>query len=161
MKGATHVHGHTLDLIITRNSSHILSSVPTIQDPVFCDNNSNAGGDHFAVSVQLLVHISKPLKERKTITFRKLRKIHISKFRNGLTSLHKLHDLNRSLGVLVKCYDHELRTLLNQHAPEKSKTVTRHSNTTWYNDELRMAKRDHDNEVLKNYRPVSNLSFLS
>lgn len=48
----------------------------------------------------------------------------------------------RILNVLVKCYDHELRTLLNQHAPEKTKTVTRHSNTPWYNDELRMAKRE-------------------
>lgn len=40
VKGATHVHGHTLDLIITRNSSHILRSVPTIQDPALCDNTA-------------------------------------------------------------------------------------------------------------------------
>jgi hypothetical protein len=54
MKGATHVHDHTLDLIITRNISHILSSVPTIKikNPALCDNNSNAGGDDFAISIQ-------------------------------------------------------------------------------------------------------------
>lgn len=52
----------------------------TIQDPALCDNNGNAGGDHFAVSVQL--HKSKPLKERKTITFRKLRKIDIHVYQN-------------------------------------------------------------------------------
>lgn len=40
VKGATHVHGHTLDLIITGNSSHILRSVPTIQDPALCDNKT-------------------------------------------------------------------------------------------------------------------------
>jgi hypothetical protein len=49
VKGATHVHGQTIDLIITRNS-HILISVPTIKDPALCDNNGIAGGDQFAAT---------------------------------------------------------------------------------------------------------------
>lgn len=71
MKGATHVRDHTLGLIITRNNKHILNSLPTIKDPVFCDNNGNAGGDHSAVTVHL--QMTKPSKGRKNITFRNFR----------------------------------------------------------------------------------------
>jgi hypothetical protein len=35
-----------------------------------------------------------------------------------------------------------LRTLLDQHGPEKIETATLHSNTPWYTDKRRMAKRE-------------------
>uniref|UniRef100_A0A8W8IIS4 Uncharacterized protein n=1 Tax=Magallana gigas TaxID=29159 RepID=A0A8W8IIS4_MAGGI len=42
--GATHTKGHTLDVLITRNTSSVLGGLPTIQDPVSCDNNGNTAG---------------------------------------------------------------------------------------------------------------------
>ncbi|VDI45621.1 Hypothetical predicted protein, partial [Mytilus galloprovincialis] len=72
--GKTHVHGHTLDVVITRENSSILSDIPSIQDPHLCDNKGKPSGDHLAISSQINI-ANKPPKQRKTVTFRKYRDI--------------------------------------------------------------------------------------
>lgn len=58
--GATHTctKGHTLEVLITRETSSLLRGLPTIQDPVLCGNNGNAAGGHFAVHAN--VQVAKP-----------------------------------------------------------------------------------------------------
>lgn len=82
--GATHTKGHTLDVLITRNTSSVLGGLPTIQDPVLCDNNGNAAGDHFAVHA--LLRVAKPPKERKTVTFRRMKQLDIEMFKSDIDS---------------------------------------------------------------------------
>ncbi|XP_061194315.1 uncharacterized protein LOC133202489 [Saccostrea echinata] len=138
--GATHTKGHTLDVLITRKASSLLRGLPTIQDPVLCDNNGNAAGDHFAVHAYL--QIAKPPKERKTVTFRRMKQLDNEKFRIDLDSSLVLCDKNDSLENLVTSYDHKLRAVLNKHAPEETRTITLRPNTPWYTEDLRTAKRE-------------------
>ena len=45
---STHVLGHTLDVVISRDNSHIILDV-TIADPGLCDHLGKLTRDHFAV----------------------------------------------------------------------------------------------------------------
>ena len=51
--GATHNRGHTLDVLITRNSSYILKGTPEIEDPCLFDSHGNQSGDHLAICTHL------------------------------------------------------------------------------------------------------------
>lgn len=82
--GATHTKGHTLDVLITRNTSSVLGGLPTKLDPVLCDNNGNAAGDRFAVHA--LLRVAKPPKERKTVTFRRMKQLDIEMFKSDIDS---------------------------------------------------------------------------
>lgn len=44
----THVRGHTLDVVISRHNSNILSDID-VTDPGLCDYLGNMKQDHFAV----------------------------------------------------------------------------------------------------------------
>jgi hypothetical protein len=43
---------------------------------------------------------------------------------------------------VVKLYNSELSSIIDKHAPLKSKNIILRPNTEWYSDELRAAKRD-------------------
>jgi len=49
--GATHIRGHTLDVIITRESSSIIKGSPSIVDPCLYDSRGKDSGDHFVIQV--------------------------------------------------------------------------------------------------------------
>ena len=49
----------------------------------------------------------------------------------------------RSVVNVVKLYNSELSSIIDKHAPLKSKNIILRPNTEWYSDELRAAKRDH------------------
>ena len=76
MRSATHVCGHILDVVITRENCLILFETPLVQDPNLCDRKGNPSGDHFPLMTK--INVSKPPKQRKTITYRKYRDIDIS-----------------------------------------------------------------------------------
>ncbi|XP_062609777.1 uncharacterized protein LOC134271591 [Saccostrea cucullata] len=102
--------------------------------------NGNAAGDHLAIKAYL--QVAKPPKERKTVTFRRMKKLEIEKFRTDLDSSPVLSDKTDSLKNLITDYDHELRAVLNKHVPEETRTITLRPNTPWYMEDLRTAKRE-------------------
>ena len=53
----THVLGHTLDVVISRDTSHIVSDI-TVTDPGLCDHLGKLTRDHFAVGVCSLYILS-------------------------------------------------------------------------------------------------------
>ena len=67
---STHIHGHTLDLLITRNSD-LMVKEPLITDRLF--------SDHFTVVVKL--NMTKQANSQSISTSRKLKSIDRSKFR--------------------------------------------------------------------------------
>ena len=71
----THKSGHTLDLLITRNDSTLLSSL-NIEDPLL--------SDHFAVHCSLAVLKPPPLL--RTLMYRKIRSIDLDVFRCDLAN---------------------------------------------------------------------------
>ncbi|KAK2144742.1 hypothetical protein LSH36_734g01020 [Paralvinella palmiformis] len=68
VRAATHIQGHTLDVVITREDSSILRDTPLVMDPFLVNIRENS-------SVIMKLDIGKPKSTRKEITFRKLRAI--------------------------------------------------------------------------------------
>ena len=79
-KSHTHTEGHTLDLILSRMTDNLISSC-------------NVGGifsDHLAIAV--LVRAHRPVRSRKSITFRSIKKIDTAAFRSDLLELPLIQD---------------------------------------------------------------------
>ena len=60
MSQATHMHGHTLDLVITRAAENLVSNI-TVRGRVISDHNAV----HFKVAVDKPSYIRKEIKYRK------------------------------------------------------------------------------------------------
>ena len=135
--GATHVSGHTLDVIISRDNSPILIGTPSIEDSHICDDKGVVSLDHLAVLWRL--NILKPARQRKSLTIRKIN-INIESFKADLNSGRFLHDQDTALENVVETYDSALRSVLDIPTPVLTKTITLRPNMEWYSDELRYSK---------------------
>ena len=113
--GATHVSGHTRDVIIIRENSSLLLGSPTIQDPHLCDLKGNPSGDHFALFT----------RRRKTVAMRKYRDINIDAFKLDIENSLSLPVHERS----PETYNSKIRLLVEQHAPLQIKQITLRPNT--------------------------------
>jgi hypothetical protein len=103
MRSATHVCGHILDVVITREDRLILFETPLVQDPNLCDRKRNPSGDHFAPMTK--IDVSKPPKQRKTIAYRKYRDIDISDLTDDLRNISNPETNQESVEQLVKTYN--------------------------------------------------------
>ena len=135
---ATHIQGHTLDVLITREDGSILHSEPLVMDPCLSDIKGNPSGDHLAVHAKL--NIGKPGSIRKENTFRRLRAISVPDFIMDIEQMPRIQCTSGSLDDLVDAYNSGIRTLMDKHAPQQVKTITLRPNAPWYTDELRSAK---------------------
>jgi hypothetical protein len=129
----THKHGHILDLVITRSDDDIVDKV-AIDDGIFLS-------DHFSVDCTL--KISKPPLPTKEVTARKIREINTVELSRDIEE-SPLCNLNAfdSVAELVVSYNDVLAKLLDKHAPLKTRTVTLHPQSPWYNAEIAEAKRN-------------------
>ena len=128
--GATHRDGHTLDLIITQVSDDGLVSNCRVGDCI---------SDHFAVHCDL--QFKKPPLERKEITCRKIRSIDFTDFRYNLSNSCLVLDPADDLEALVRQYNVTLRSMLDTHAPLKTRTVTVRPYSPWFTEEIAIEKR--------------------
>ena len=67
VKEPTHVLGHTLDVVITRDTDKIVSNIE-VKDPGLSDGTSKVSKDHFAVTSN--ANVAKHVPIRKTVTYR-------------------------------------------------------------------------------------------
>ena len=131
---STHKDGHTLDLVITRSDDNIVSQLTT--DSPFRIS------DHTAVRFHLL--LNKPAFDKKLVTFRKLRSINFDNFcsdveNSCLPSLFTTH--HKCLDELISQYNVVLSSILDNHAPIKTKPVTLRPAAPWYSEEIDNLKR--------------------
>jgi hypothetical protein len=117
-----------------------LFEIPLVQDPNLCDRKGNPSGDHFALMTK--INVSKPPKQRKTITYRKYRDIDISDLTDDLRNISNAETNQGSVEQLVKTYNSQLESVIDKHAPIQFKTITIRPNTEWYTDELQNSKRE-------------------
>ncbi|CAG2249207.1 unnamed protein product [Mytilus edulis] len=137
----THIHGHTLDVIITREISSILKNAPVVHHPYLCDKKGNPAGDHMALFAQL--RISRPSKYRQTVTYRKYRDINLDDIKNDFVeSIPPIVNVTEPVGNLVSLYNTNMISIIDKHAPIVSKEITLRPNTEWHTEELRDAKRN-------------------
>ena len=63
---STHVRGHTLDVVFTRDNSSIVSDINVV-DPGICDSTGNVSRDHFKFIFKACA--AKPAPVRKILSF--------------------------------------------------------------------------------------------
>ena len=136
----THAQGHILDVVITRDNSIILQSSPCIDDNYLCDSKGISSVDHKGIST--ILHISKPPKSRKTVSYRKYRAKELSDFASDIESTITFHSAEIPLDDLVRYYNDSIRAEVGKHAPVQTKVVTLRPNTRWYSQELHAVKKD-------------------
>ncbi|CAJ1074281.1 hypothetical protein D5F01_LYC19107 [Xyrichtys novacula] len=125
--GPTHTKGHTLDLVIT-DSIHISDL-----------HVQNIGiSDHYAVTFR--TPLPSPLtKPQRLIAFRNFKNIDSTSLSQHLQLLSP--PPNTSLTDLMDYYNHNLHSILDFHAPLKTRTVTFTRSAPWFTEELRRLKR--------------------
>ena len=127
--GATHLGGHTLDLFITPQESNYITSVEITE----------ALSDHFSLTATLNFDI--PKVPPKTITYRAINKINVSLFKNDLAKSDLLLSPCSDSSSLYDQYHSTLSSLIDKHAPLKTKNCSSRRKDPWITDEFLAAKR--------------------
>ena len=133
----THVSGNTLHVIITQDTSTIVSNI-TVTDPVLCDHSGRTSKDHWAVNFS--ANVNKPRPEHKVISFRKFRAINVDAFIDDIMKCPILHPSCKPIEELVEAYNDGLRSLIDTHAPLRTKTIVQRPKCSWYTEDLHDAK---------------------
>ena len=93
--------------------------------------------DHFPIFCKLSVQPpSPPPPPLQHISFRCIDAIHIPHFVRDIFSSRLIHNPPSSLSDLVDCYNFTLSSLLNKHAPLKTKTVHSRPSKSWFTSQL-------------------------
>jgi len=87
VNSATHKEGHTLDLVISRESSSIIARTPSVFDPCLSSNKGKSFDDHLAV--QFIINMDKTDCIQRKIRYRKYRGINIKEFIEDLHVVSK------------------------------------------------------------------------
>ena len=125
----THIHGHTLDLVITKSNDSILQS-RNISDPGL--------SDHYVVHCNLL--LQKTLFGKKLVNSRNLRTLDLDTLSNDI--FNSFSDVQSTdLSSLVNIYDSTLRSLIDKHALQKQHWISIRPKAPWYASEVTEQKR--------------------
>ena len=130
----THREGHTLDLLITRMSESLIASTPVVDQFI---------SDHAAVLCWLTP--PRPGLSVKTISYRKIKSIDMEQLKTDLqsTALYAADDPTTAdeLEAYAKEYNTTLSTMLDKHAPLRTRTRVSRPLVPWYSDAIDKAKR--------------------
>ncbi|XP_028394508.1 uncharacterized protein LOC114518705 [Dendronephthya gigantea] len=133
----THIHGHTLDLIITRKMESLIRSPP---------RSCHYFSDHAAIHSSL--HLGRPVSQVKRVTYRKIKAVNLQCPKQDfvLSDLCKREHAKpltsyEDLEKLVCNYNIVLRNITDSHAPLKTKVVRSRPQVPWYNQDIAEAKR--------------------
>ena len=131
VKQLTHIHGHTLDLIITRQSDDFVAEEPLSERFI---------SDHAAVICSLTTR--RLVVQQKHAEYRKLKSVDSVLFAEGIHNSTLYIDLPEDLDKLVNCYNTTLSSLLNKHAPMQSRKIRNRPKPLWFDDEIMLARGD-------------------
>ena len=125
----THIHGHTLDQVLTKSSNDNISNIRT----------TDAFSDHLSVSFSLkfLTHSS---QNNATVSFRKYHKIDKEKMRVDLLASELINNPSKERDTLYKQYHTTLSTLIDKYVPLHTKHTKAKYIPGWVNDTVIAAK---------------------
>ena len=124
----THLHGDTLDLILTPDDSSAVSNVRV------CDFIS----DH-ALVLSLLDFTNPSVPRSKTVTFHRFHKIKMDSFRSYLANCSFIKCPGYIASVPYEQYTNDLSDLLDKHTPEVSRTFIK-GPAKWLSDSYLLSK---------------------
>ena len=131
VKRPTHIHGHTLDLIITRQADDIVDGEP-LPERYF--------SDHAAVICNLSV--AKPPLRIKHAEYRKLKSIDVTRLKEDVCNSQLYQDPPNDLNMLLDRHNTTLRSLLDDHASVCYRHVSTRPRPSWFNEDIIQARRD-------------------
>ena len=126
----THRCGHTLDLIISRQTDNLVSST-TI--------HRGLPSDHDAVSCNLAVPRVK--STRRKVCYRNFKSINMAEMRKDIQASPLVTSHTSDLTTIINQYNTTLHQYINHHAPEKTRTITLRPHAPWYSDVIHAAKQ--------------------
>ena len=149
--GPTHIAGHTLDMLIVKESDHLLESQITLKLHV---------SDQFQMNCTL--NIAKPLDVKTTYASRNFRSIDSNAFECDLSdgSNRILVDDINDVDSLVRRYNHVCKKVLHSHAPL---TVRIHTKPSWFNnsvDKARRSRRRHERKYRKTHSELDRIAYI-
>ncbi|XP_046862994.1 uncharacterized protein LOC124456651 [Xenia sp. Carnegie-2017] len=138
---STHCAGHTMDLIISRNSENILNSLNVVDVPI---------SDHRLIICSL--DLKKPPFEKRRIQYRQLISVNYDNFRKDVMNSpfgpevqHAPVDSSMNpfevASHLVDLYDNVLLSLIDSCAPVKTKTIILRPRAAWYSNGIAECKK--------------------
>ena len=133
----THILGYTLDMLITRDTSDVVSNVEVL-DNGLSDNDGNVIRDHYAITCRITQ--PSPATSCKSVSYRKLKSINVDSFRNDIQASSSLNDYSGTLDEITTRCVSSLNDLIDKHAPLLQQTITVRPHARWYNEQLRDAK---------------------
>jgi len=125
----THIHGHTLDLILTRENGDFIHSI-ICHPPVISDHTP----------LTFSAYARKATATKQTITYRKTTKIEIEQFKSDIEKSDLILSPSNDLTELVTQYNSTLKTLIEKHAPLTTKVIKIKPNSPWFNNDIKQAK---------------------
>ena len=140
VKRPTYIHGHTLDLLITRQSDNIIAKESETER-------------YFSGHAVVLCYLrrAKPTSTVKLAEFRKLKAIDMQKILEDIRTSSLYSDPPDILEELVECYENTLRTLLDKRALVRSRHITNRSRPPWFNN-AKMKTRRHRRRTERKWR---------
>ena len=134
VRGPNHTHGHTLDLVITWKMEDTIARPPRV-----CRYFS----DHATVHCDM--NFNKPAFQVKKILYKKVKAMDCLKGDLALLDLYNGGQgtplSSSELDMLVRDYNASLSSIMDHHAPLKTKTVRARPQVLWYNADIAEAKR--------------------
>ena len=122
--------GHTLDLVISRESDRLVQDVRVL----------NKISDHCLIACQL--DFTKPAPVKNTISARNFRSINANDFCKDILTLELTLSPVTDVRRLVGQYNSVLSERLDKHAPASAKTVVLRPQQPWFSNSLNQLKRE-------------------
>ncbi len=139
--GPTHIKGHTIDVIITRNNKSAVHNV------VITKYNLS---HHFLIDFVFNAEITEATT--KTITYRNVKKVDCKRFCNDIVDQYSKLPCTTDMTEKITGYNTVMTTVMNKHAPIITKTIRLVPHAPWFDAEyasLRRQRRKAENMFRK------------
>ena len=133
-----HHHGHTLDVLISRDTSTLLTDIE-VEDINLCNDDGDLIWDHY--SIECTIQQSTSLQNCDIVSYRNVKQIDIDQFCKDVSESPTLNNIQVTINELIDRYNLGLRALLDKHTPIMHRVVTVRRHAPWYTELLRDAKR--------------------
>ena len=148
----THISSHTLDLLITRSSSSLITSTSSTDFGI---------SDHVAICSTLSIPIqTRPTRITKTV--RCYRSIDHASFSNDIRNSSLFHSPASTLTTYLDQFNSTLTSILDKHAPLKTITCNQKTHKPFITEEIRLqkAKRSKLETIFRRTRQPADLLNL-
>jgi len=165
--GPTHIHGHTIDVIITSHKLVTENNIKALNDVGSLFDNFIP--DHYPLKFTIKDElVSATTDTPKTINFRNIKKIDNDQFHdelyNSLSTLSPPSNANLSFSDTIAIYNTQCTGILDNHAPVLVKRIKDRSSAPWFDGEyktLRTKRRKAEAKWKKSNLPTDKTEYHS